>query len=308
MGSEMGVWLQLADGDAAERLLRGAAALFNEAERRLSRFDPDSELSRLNERPDEWVEVSRPLWRVMTRALQLAEETGGLFDPTLLDAMLAAGYDRPFDPAWRGGNGHVAADAPPLFGQWQLVERDGARRALRLSHGARLDLGGIAKGFTARQVVDWLSVWGPCLVDAGGDLSAGDGPAGESGWPVAVAAPSGMTAGDTPDRPALHLWLSNATLATSGVDYRWWLSGGRRHHHVIDPRTGHAAETDLLTATVLSADAARAEAWATALLVAGQTTALYRADQHDLPVALFAADGRLNHTPAMGRLIVDELS
>lgn len=69
-------------------------------------------------------------------------------------------------------------------------------------------LGGIAKGFTAEQlVVDFLGQWGSCLVDAGGDLTAGDGPAGHPGWPVAIAMPD--TDENVEPATAALLWLNN---------------------------------------------------------------------------------------------------
>ena len=113
----------------------------------------------------------------------------------------------------------------------------------------------------------FLNQWGPCLVDAGGDVVAGDAPADHPGWPVALTAPSSVDAGEPED--VMVLWLNNGALATSGVDYHHWTQDGRPRHHIIDPRTGVPALTDVVTATVLSADAMRAEAWAKATLIAG---------------------------------------
>lgn len=302
MGSEIAIWLQHSDADEANAALFAAEDLFDAAERRMSRFDPASELSELNRNAGRWMPVSRLLWRVIGRALQLAEETGGLFDPTIGNAMLASGYRSSFDAAhrWDSANG-TNADLP-LLGQWRQVELDPGRHAIRWPAEMRLDLGGIGKGFTAQQVVDYLAPWGPCLVDAGGDVTAGDGPTGEPGWAVGIAQPSA----DNNDAatPAVTVWLNNATLATSGVDYRWWMHDGRRRHHLIDPRTGDSAQTDLVTASVLAADASAAEAWATAALIAGQAASLARARQGGWPLLLINTQGAVHVTPGLERFLV----
>lgn len=93
---------------------------------------------------------------------------------------------------------------------------------------SKLVLGGIAKGYTAQLVVDYLSEWGPCLVDGGGDLTAGAAPKDWPGWPVAIATPYRQEAGER--NRLLIMWLMEGTMATSGIDYRRWLHNGRSAH------------------------------------------------------------------------------
>lgn len=309
MGSHMTAWLQLDDRALAERALQQVEALFVANEAWMTRFNQGSELSRLNARPEEWVPVSAGLWRVIGRALDMAAETGGLFDPTLLSALEAAGYSRSFEELSPTG-GPVESETRSQPGRYWEIGRDAARRAIWLPAGVRLDLGGIGKGYTAQQAVSLLNQWGPCLIDAGGDLCAGEGPIvgrGEAaawpGWPVSVVAPwsDGEEAQDM-----LRLWLSNATLATSGVDYRRWSQNGRPVHHIMDPGTGLPAETDALTVSVLSPDAVRAEAWATAALVAGTAEGYERLCQKEMAAAFAGANGELLLTPALQPLIQPE--
>ena len=267
MGCEINLWLAYEDARQAQQVLYQAEGLFRVMEARLTRFTQTSELARLNERPGQWVSVSAVMWEVVTRALQLAEETGGLFDPTMLNALEAVGYDRPFAeiPDTIEGEDGQQFIFPEV--NWYDVGFDAERQVVCLPTGLRLDLGGIGKGFTAQKVVNFLNQWGPCLVDAGGDLTAGDGPVGWPGWPVGVAVP--WSRQQVEPANLLRLWLCNGTLATSGIDYRRWQRNGVMVHHVIDPRTGKTAVTDVLTVSVLATDACRAEAWATAALVAG---------------------------------------
>lgn len=300
MGSQFGLWLEHDDADVAEAVLNQAQSTIAAAERQMTRFDPDSELSQLNAHTGEWMPVSRLLWRVIARALQLAEDTAGLFDPTIGAAVLANGYRQSFDSMARRGSGSQPTASMPLLGQWRAVERDGARHAVRLPHGVRLDLGGIGKGFMAQQVVDFLSLWGPCLVDAGGDIVAGDAPAGQPGWPVGIARPAQAGA----EQPVFDVWLTNAALATSGSDYRWWLQDGQRRHHLIDPRTGLSAVSDVVSASILAADASSAEAWATAMLIAGSERGMAGARERQMPAVLHTVAGQTKMSPAMERFVI----
>jgi thiamine biosynthesis lipoprotein len=297
MGSHIVLWLE-ADEMTARPAFGRAQALIAEAERVLSRFGPQSELSKLNARPQQWVPVSPLLWDVITQALALAEVTGGLFDPTVLPALEAVGYTCSFADM-HGVAQDSDSEATP--GCWAAVQGDAARRALWLPAGVRLDLGGVAKGHTAQRVAAYLSRWGPCLVDAGGDLTAGAAPHGLTGWPVAVAAPSAANH-DAPD--LFHLWLAHASLATSGIDYRHWHQHGRVVHHLIDPRSGCPVDTDALTVSVMAPDAVQAEGWATAALVAGRDEGLALLARQGLAGAVIDFQHDLLLTPAMASLTV----
>lgn len=297
MGCQMSIWLDMRHSRPTDQLLNKAEAMFHQAEGVLSRFDATSELSQLNNRAGRWTPVSDLMWSIVTQALFLARETNGLFDPTQLMALETAGYDRSFVqmPADTAGSGVVTA--VNRHGQWQQVQLDAVAQAVLLPPNVRLDLGGIAKGYTAQQVVDLLDQEAPCLVDASGDLTAGDAPQGWPGWPVAIAAPT--HAGSEGNTPLLQLWLVDGTMATSGIDYRRWRQNGRLAHHVIDPRTSLPAAADLLTATVLARTAVRAEAWATAALVAGSTTAMQLLTTTGLAAAFVDQQNSLTLTPAL---------
>ena len=304
MGCQMAIWLELKNAETAVTLLQEAEAIFAGAERRLTRFDAASELSQLNARPGIWVPVSEMMWQVTTQALFMARETGGLFDPTQLTALEAAGYTRSFEQLAAVGGVDGKETAVSRFGQWEMVRLDADWRAVQLPPGVKLDLGGIAKGYIAQQVVDFLSDWGPCLVDAGGDLTAGQAPASLTGWPVAIATP--LASPDENREELFRLWLVEGTMATSGIDYRRWQRNGRIAHHLIDPRTGLPAETDMLTATVLAKTAVRAEAWATAALVAGTAVARQRLTAKNLAAAFIDQTGGLSLTPTLDSFLTFE--
>lgn len=230
-------------------------------ERELSRFDPTSDLSRLNNADGRWVYVGRRLLEALGLALHAREETAGRFDPTVLPALAAAGYDRSFElleerPAgeasgWRAG---TAID---------LDERHGRAR---LEAGSAVDLGGIGKGYAAGRALAAMRAAAPTvvggLVDLGGDIAvSGESPEGGP-WLIAVADP--RRAGET----LAVLALESGGVATSGRNARRF-GPARSLHHLIDPETGESALGGPLTVTVAAPDPVAAEVNATTLAIAG---------------------------------------
>jgi thiamine biosynthesis lipoprotein len=261
MGTDIELIVQ---SDGAESELAAAEAEFHRLERLLTRFDPGSELSRLNEEGS--LEAGPDLLEVVRLALDGRAQTDGRFDPTVHDALVGAGYDRTFADLPEDGPAPAAGIACG-----GAVRLDGS--VIELEEGARLDLGGIGKGYAAEAAATILAAAGPCLVNAGGDIALRG-----IGWTIAV-------------EPGLTLELADGGLATSGRDRRAWLRGGRELHHLIDPATGEPAACDLLRATVVAPDAIQAEIWAKALFLAGSHAAVAEADAQRLPCVLVTRSG-----------------
>ncbi|MBI4498444.1 MAG: FAD:protein FMN transferase [Chloroflexi bacterium] len=245
---------------AARRALARAAAFVRTAEARLSRFDPASEIARLNR--GERGPVSPLTYRIVAAALASARATGGLFDPTVYGVLLAAGYDRSF-PALKEGAASAPVEAGRLAGRYRDVALDPHTRTIRLPPGVGLDLGGIAKGWLADAVARRLGRHGAALADLGGDIAVAGAPPGCDGWEVEVADP------DERGRPLVVLCLRSGGVATSGVLRRRWQTDQGWQHHLIDPRTGLPARTDLSAVTVVAPTATAAEVAAKAALLLG---------------------------------------
>jgi thiamine biosynthesis lipoprotein len=262
MGTTVRAWLNVPNPDRAQ-VLQQVPAWVETYEATLSRFRPTSELSYLNAHAGHWVRVLPLLFRAVSVAVQAADMTGGLVNPLILPALEAAGYDHSFDPvSFRPGSRAAIADIP----DWREIGLDSDESCIYLPPGSKIDLGGVAKGWIVQQVASRLNGAGPCLVDAGGDLVARGKPveSGLDGW--LVTTPGSPNADTGSPR---HILLRNAAVATSGVDYRRWSRNGQEFHHLIDPRTGLPARSDVLTATVVAPDAVQAEAWAKASLIGG---------------------------------------
>ena len=267
MGTQMELFV---DADSRPELLERGERELHRLEALLSRFRPDSELSRLNR--ERVLHVGPELAELVALALAAREATGGRFDPTVHDALVAAGYDRSFELVAAGAGAPPAVSTPRCGGR---VEVDGTLVALE--EGFSLDLGGIAKGWAADRVLALLSTAGPALVDAGGDVVGAGRP-----WPVGVETPAGT----------ITLELRDGALATTGRDRRVWRRDGGEAHHVIDPATGEPAEGDLLTVTAAAPTGAQAEVRATSLFLSGSAaSAAAEADEDGLAAVLVTRDG-----------------
>lgn len=263
MGTEIDL---LVDASGATAALSAAEDEFHRLEAILSRFRQDSELSLLNRAGR--LDPGPDLLRVTELALAAREDTGGRFDPTVHDAVVAAGYDRTFES--------IAADGPEPEARACGGEVRIDRGAIELDDGVRLDFGGIGKGYAADRAAEVLAIAGPCLVNAGGDIAVRDG-----AWPIAVQTATG----------SLTVELTSGALATSGRDRRRWQRGGRELHHLIDPATGTSAGGDLVRATVVASDAVVAEVWAKALFLAGEEAGAAEADLLRLPSVFVSTGG-----------------
>jgi len=249
-----------------------AAVLF--ARRRLrqwhdqfSRFQAGSELSRLNDDPGETVRVSPMMRRVVEAAIRAAHATGGLVDPTLLDQIEGAGYDRHFDPPGLPLLEALATaparrpGGPSPQRSWLNVRTDRRTSTVTRPPGVRIDPGGIAKGVFADELSSMLAGHQAFVVECAGDLRLGGrfAPARE----VHVASPF--------EDAILHTFtLRTGGVATSGIGKRSWLGpDGSVAHHLLDPATGRPAYTGIVQVTALAPTALEAEALSKAALLSG---------------------------------------
>ncbi|HEY2303420.1 MAG TPA: FAD:protein FMN transferase [Acidimicrobiales bacterium] len=242
----------------SDRLVDEAVALIDDLEHRWSRFLEDSEISELNRRAGGFVTVSGPTVLLLKRAVEAWRLTGGAFEPTVLGAMLRAGYDRSFELL-----GPNVSSGHSLLGIGVAdIEIDGD--CVRLPAGTGFDPGGIGKGLAADLVCAEMMAAGAegICVNLGGDVRVrGVGPR-EKGWTVAVEHPWSA-------QPVVLLGLADGAVATSTTLRRRWQSDGHSRHHLIDPQTGEPSDTDLTLTSVVAAEAWVAEVLAKAVLLAG---------------------------------------
>src|SRR6266567_3642229 len=153
---------------AATETLERAECLFHRTEATLSRFLPDSELCALNASAGRRFVASPVLFTAVAAAIDAAAATGGLFDPTILPALVAAGYDRSFELLPDGRPCQPVA--PVRRSTWSEIALDPATRSILIRPGSALDLGGIGKGFTLDSAAHLLGQYKNFAIDAGGDM------------------------------------------------------------------------------------------------------------------------------------------
>jgi FAD:protein FMN transferase len=275
MNSDM---LLAAEGDTDEsaRGFREARAFVEQTEARLTRFSEVSELAALNRSSGSWFRASEELYAVVREARAYFEHTNGLFDPSILDALEIAGYDKSMDEIRAHGASPRAGTTTRVVHDLRAMQFDDAARAVWLPPAMRLDLGGIAKGWIAERAAHILAGFtDACLVDAGGDMFMVGLPADESAWRVGLEDPRDEQA------TLAVLRVGPGAVATSSVTKRLWQQGDRVQHHLIDPRHGEPAETDWLCVTVIAPHATTAEVFAKSLLIAGSREAEQIAARRD---------------------------
>ena len=262
--------------------LRLARDLFEEWEQALSRFRPESEISRLSASNGRYVKLSPLLYEALSTALDAARATRGVFDPTLRERMIQIGYDRSFDELKPRLPASVY-EQPAATGAWREIRMDDARRMARLPRAVGLDFGGIGKGMAVDAALDLLEEAGavPALVNAGGDLAVRGLPEGETRWTVAAPGKG----------RAWAIGLERGALATSGVERRRWRQGEIERHHLIDPRTGEPAQSGLWSVTAAATSCAQAEVAAKTALILGEERGAAFIEEVGLAALLIRDDG-----------------
>jgi thiamine biosynthesis lipoprotein len=272
-----------------ESLDRARAVLEKELEavdRACSRFRVDSELVQLNRCSGKHVRVGPYLLEALEVALAAADATGGAVDPTLGKALRLAGYDRTFS-RMRLRDGSLIHVSPAPGGEWRRVEVDRQRGTARLPTGVELDLGATAKALAADRAARSAAqaTDDGVIVSLGGDVAvAGEPPAG--GWSVGLA--DDHAAPFPADGPAVG--IQSGGLATSGTCVRRWRTASGPVHHILDPRSGTAADTPWRTVSVAAASCLDANTASTAAIVLGEEAPEWLAERR-LPARLVRNDG-----------------
>lgn len=282
MGTTYRVLLARTVSDARlAELQRGVDSVLADVNTRMSTYDPASELSRLNARPDTSpVRLSPPLAEVLRLSLAVHRQSGGRFDVTV----------GPLVDAWGFGPAPRPNATLPTRALDSLRAFTGSH-LLRLSHDSlgrgdarvRIDLSAVAKGYAVDAVSEWLHTVGEHahLVEIGGELRGrGRSAAGEP-FRVAVEEPDPQAR-----RARFVVGLEDRAIATSGSYRNVQVVDGVLRSHLIDPVTGRPVRHRLLAASVLHARCADADAWATALMVAGPDSAWALARAAGLDAAL----------------------
>jgi thiamine biosynthesis lipoprotein len=261
MGMQARVVVYAPDEPRARRAASAAFRRIGALDAALSDYRRESELMRLCDHAGKGpVKVSADLFRVLSRAQELAKWSDGAFDVTC----------GPVVALWRQARrtGRLPSDADrqaalKLVG-WRNVVLHPTRREVELKMpGMRLDMGGIAKGYACDAAMKEIRWYGlrRAMVEMGGDLVVGDPPPGKPGWAIEIP-----NADDPLDRLQ---YLSGMAVSTSGDTEQWVEIGGKRYSHIVDPRTGMGL-TSRTAVTVIARRGEISDGLSTALSVLGE--------------------------------------
>lgn len=286
MGSE--AHIVVVDGPPAS--LPHARRRLRDLESRWSRFQPDSEVTRLNEAGGAPMEVTSSTWLLLRRACDGWALTEGRFDPTILHDLEALGYDRSFEKLEGSRHRPEASEAPPSprrppVSESVHVSPDG--HTVQLASGVGFDPGGVGKGLAADLLVAELLALGAegASVNVGGDLRVeGEAPT-DDGWIIDIEDPH------HPERTLTRCALRAGAVATSSRLQRTWERGGTVRHHLVDPRDGHSVRSGLASVTVVAGEGWLAEVLTKAAFIAGPRDAAAVLDAAGAAAVLVDDDG-----------------
>ncbi len=285
-------------GNNGAETLTAAAQEINRLESLLSRTRQGSEVDALNRHGS--VTLSDETAQLLRSALSLCEKTGGAFDITIA----------PLVEAWNihGENPRVlTADEIntllPLVGSHHLHLNG---NTAVIDEGCAIDLGGIAKGYASDMVAQLYRDNGVSggWANLGGNVYAHGTKADGNFWNVSIRDPRDGLAS------AALLQLSNEFAVTSGGYQRFFTAeDGTVYQHILDPKTGAPAQSDLLSVTIVAKSGTIADAFSTALYVMGEAdaTSFWSAHRAEFDMVLITADNRLLYTPGLlGRITTEE--
>ncbi len=252
-------------GEKCEEAVDAAEAEIKRLDELLSTGSDDSEVTKINK--EAGGKLSEDTSYLVKRALDIHEDTDGVFDITIYPVMKAWGF--------AGDTFHVP-DEKALKETLSLVD------ATKISYdeknskisfekeGMEIDFGGIAKGYTSDRVIDILKSYGieHAMINLGGNVDLLGKKIDGSEWRIAVQDP------EDEDNYIGILSVSDKAVITSGGYERYFEEDGVKYHHIIDPSTGYPANHGLISVTIVSSDGTLADALSTSLFVMGKDKAI----------------------------------
>ena len=271
------------------QLLHQARLRLVDLEKKWSRFIDTSEISLINNSDGKEMYVSADTVTLVRYLVDAQSRTHGLFDPSLLPALIGLGYGASrLDSSMKSDIAPNAQWAIPL----SETRIDSASGAVRLPSGATLDPGGLGKGLAgdivATELIS-LGASGVC-VSIGGDMRIAGESEGNGGWSVAVESPFDES------NDLTTLVLKSGGIATSSTRGKRWVGPLGEMHHVLNPSTStplSESAGQLVQSTVLASEAVWAEVFATALLVGGLEQGMPLIDQLGMAAMAVTVDGDL---------------
>lgn len=282
-------------GDNASSAASMVKDEFIRLENRLSFFRPESDVSRINNLAGKkFVLVGEDAFEIIRRSLEYSRLTSGLFDITA--GPLIKGYGIMTDKA-RVLSREEINKALKLINYKDILIDDGNRSVKLKRAGQMIDLGAIAKGYAADRAIEIYKECGikSALVNLGGNVKILGKKADGTLWNIGI---------QDPDKPtgkyAAVIQVEDRTVVTSGDYERFFKSGGKKYHHIMDIRTGEPSQSDLKSATLVCRSSIEADALSTACFVMGLKKSLkFLKKLRDIEGIFITKQGKITATPGL---------
>lgn len=279
-------------GEKAQDAVDAAEAEIERLDALLSTGNADSEIAKLNEAKN--ATLSEDGGYLVERALELNKETDGAFDIAIYPVMEAWGFPT---QNFRVPSADELTELLKHVDASEISYNKTTREISFADSQMKIDLGGIAKGYTSSRIMDIFKENGITsgLVNLGGNVQALGTKTDGSNWRVAVQSPD-----DTEDYLGV-LSIQDKAVITSGGYERYFEQDGVTYHHIIDPKTGYPAENGLVSVTIVSEDGTLADGLSTSLFIMGEEKAaeFWRAHSEEFDAVLVTDDGTIYVTEGL---------
>ena len=279
-------------GENAEAAVDAAQAEIERLDALLSTGDADSEIAKLN--ADGSAELSEDAGYLTERALELYQETDGAFDIAIYPVMEAWGFPT---QNFQVPSQETLDQLLPLTDAGNISYDKETRKISFGVEGMKIDLGGIAKGYTSSRIMDIYKDNGITsgLVNLGGNVQALGTKTDGTKWKIAVQSPD-----DTEDYLGI-LSVQDKAVITSGGYERYFEQDGVTYHHIIDPKTGYPADTGTISATVICESGALSDALSTMCILLPVDQAFKLVKSFDADAILIDEDKNIHMTEQAGK-------
>lgn len=273
----------------SEKIISEVEKTFHAYDERFSRFKETSELHKINTSNNQWVAVSLPMFQVLEKCVKLAEETNGVFDPSVGGVLASYGYGLP-----------EKYTLPAIPSTYRDIEFNDRELSVRLAPGQVLEPASVVKGMAideAGRILSESKVPG-YLINAGGDMVTHGSYVDGKSWNIAIQDPRNL------DAIVGAVALRDAGMATSGVYQTKGVHGGTPWHHLVNMRTGKPTEGGIASATIIANTCEEADTEASLIILLPEEEAVARLTARGLPYFLIHSDGRVAKSATFAALEV----
>lgn len=298
LGTQIHIWVLFKTGEEnkIKKDIKELQEFYNEKEKRLSRFNPESEINYFNKNLNKHIKASEYFVYLSKKVLKYYDSSQGFFDPRIINTLENIGYIKDFKEISSYPNRSFSCLGEGTSAPAQSLSDDLQIKGDKVLFKKRMDFSGIAKGYITDEGVKLLKKrgWKNFILDSGGDMFVSGLNKGEK-WEIELE-------GFSLDK--LKLKIEDLAVATSGITRRKWASDGKKFHHLINPKNPNDFSFDLKSVSAISDTTEEADVFAKVLFLMGKVDGLQFANQKNISVIFLDYRGNVFVSRKAKRYIV----